>query len=65
MTSVTPTLKGFQEVKGEYLKSNENMFGDNMASGTSFVTNLLSDLGQSLHLSGSSVLVYKMKGAKF
>lgn len=58
MLLVTPTLKGFQKVV-EYLKSNENMFsGKNMASGTSFAINLLSDLGQSLHLSGSSVFSF-------
>lgn len=56
MLLVTPTLKGFQKVVA-YLKSNDYMFsGKNMASGPSFAINLLSDLGQSLHLSGSSVL---------
>lgn len=47
MLLVTPTQEGFQKVEVEHLKSNENMFpGKNMPSGTSFVTNLLFDLGQ-------------------
>lgn len=67
MLLVTSTLKRFQKVKVEYLKSNENMLsGNNTASNTSFVTNLLSDLGQvTAPLWILTFLIYKIQGVEF
>lgn len=66
MLLVTSTQKGFQKVEVEHLKPNDNMFsGKKTASSTSFVTNLLCDLGLGqLPYWILSFLTYKIKGVE-